>query len=196
MASKLIGCDVSHWQQNNRITADFDFIICKASEGASCGDKTFYQKLDRCAAVGVDLVGAYHYARTTNTPETDAVNFLRRIQARPELGKNMLLALDLEAEDLKRAGSITWARKWLDLVYAETGIKPLLYISASHTKDCQLIADGDYGLWVAHWGVKKPTVNAWKFWAVWQYAVQDNLDRDYFAGTKEQYLKYCKSDKE
>lgn len=196
MASKyLSGCDMSLWQPDSRVTSEFDFIIFKASEGASIGDPTFISKLEKAKVVGVDLVGAYHYARTTNTPETDAVNFLRRIQGRPELGNNMILALDIEGADLQRAGAVHWCRRWLDIVYAETGIKPVVYVSASYTKQFTEVVEGDYGLWVAHWNAKKPTVNAWPFWAVWQYEVRDNLDRDYFAGSKEQYLKYCKSNK-
>lgn len=194
MASKvkyLSGCDMSLWQENTRVTPEFDFIIFKASEGASIGDPTFNAKLDRALALGIECVGAYHYARTTNTPETDAVNFLRRIKARPELGHNMMLALDIEGKDLQRAGSIDWCKKWLDIVYKETGIKPVVYISASYTKYCQKLADADYGLWVAHWNVKQPKISAWPFWAVWQTEVRDNLDRDVFAGTKEQFLKYC-----
>lgn len=199
MASKkptyLVGCDMSLWQDDTRVTADYDFIIFKASEGASIGDPTFNSKLNRAKTVGVDLVGAYHYARTTNTPETDAENFLRRIQARPELGHNMILALDIEGEDLNKSGSIAWCRKWLDIVYNATGIKPVVYISASYTKYCADLFAGDYGLWVAHWGVKNPKVDAWTFWAFWQYEVRDNLDRDYFNGSKEQFLKYCKPTK-
>lgn len=194
MASKqtLKGIDVSHWNPDNRIQSDIDFCICKASEGASYGDSSFYSKLDRCKAKGIDLVGAYHYAKTNNLPDTDAVNFLRRIADRPELGNNMLLALDLEGEDIKRPNAYQWARRWLDLVYQETGIRALLYISASYTKNCKEIVEGNYGLWVAHWGVKQPKYSAWNFYTVWQNAVEDNLDRDIFNGTKEQYLKYCR----
>lgn len=191
-SKKLIGIDVSHWNPNNRIQSDIDFCICKASEGMTYGDKTFNEKLDRCKDLGIGLVGAYHYAKTSNSPDNDAVNFLRRVQARPELGDNMLLALDLEGEDIKRPNAYEWARRWLELVRAETGISPLLYVSASYTKNCKAIAEEDFGLWVAHWNVEKPKISAWKFWAVWQNEVRDNLDRDIFNGTKEQYLKYCR----
>lgn len=197
----LNGCDVSLWQNDNIITNEYDFVICKASESASIGDKTFQSKLDRCKSVGVDLVGAYHFACLYNTAETDAVNFLRQITNRPELGNNMLLALDFEmhpnytANNMLDPKSYEWCRKWLDTVYAETKVKPLLYTSGAYTKYLQTILDGDYGLWVAHWGVKKPTIGVYPFWAVWQYKVdkKKNLDMDYFNGNKDQYLKYCKS---
>lgn len=194
MASKeqLKGIDVSHWNPNNKIQSGIDFVICKASEGQSYGDNSFFTKLDRCKEQGIDLVGAYHYAKTNNPANNDAVNFLRRIYQRDELGKNMLLALDLEGEDIKRPNAYQWAKEWMDIVYDETGIRPLLYISASYTKNCKEIAEANYGLWVAHWGVKTPKFTSWDFYAVWQNKVEDNLDRDIFNGNKEQYLKYCR----
>lgn len=197
MASKyLTGCDVSLWQATTQIKGTNDFCIVKASEGNTIKDPKFHQHLDRCKFVNIGLVGAYHYAHTADKPEEDAALFLHQIHTRAELGENMILALDLEGEDLARANSLEWSRRWLDIVYADTGIKPLLYTSASYTKKMGIIVEGDYGLWVAHWNVKKPSTGAWPFWAVWQYTVENNaLDLDYFNGTKEQYLKYCKSDK-
>lgn len=197
----LEGIDISLWQNDNIIGRNRpDFCICKASESASCADRTFQSKLDTCKAEGIELVGAYHFACLTNTAETDAVNFLRQVTCREELGNNMMLALDFESHpnypknNLLDPNSYVWCRKWLDTVYAETGIKPLLYISGAYTKYCDIIADGDYGLWVAHWDVKKPTKGAWPFWAVWQYTVDksQNVDRDKFNGSKEQFLMYCR----
>lgn len=198
----LYGCDVSIWQDYTPTDKGFDFIIAKASE-SNFIDKRFKQHLDDCKKAGIDLVGAYHYARTTNTPKTDADTFIKAIKSRKELGQSMILALDLEGKDLTGykpidgcATAYDWARKWLDIVYEATGIKPVLYISASYAKYCKVIIDGDYGLWVAHWGVHSPAKGVWPFWAFWQTGVVNNLDRDCFNGTRTQYLKYCKSNKE
>lgn len=189
----LYGCDVSHWNSDSILeTQKNDFVIIKASEGKMTKDKTFDSKLDKCASLGIDLVGAYHYARPLNNVEDDVTNFLQTIEGRHELGKNMILALDLE-ENMNDALTYHWALKWLQSVYAFTKIKPVIYTSASYTKYMDKIADADFGLWVAHWNVKKPKINNWKFWAFWQYTVNKelNLDLDKFNGTKEQFLKYC-----
>ena len=188
----LKGLDVSLWQANNTINALYDFAIVKASEGYNIKDRSFNNHLDRAKYVGMELVGAYHYARTHEDVTQNAANFLDVITKREELGKNMLLALDLEGEDINRPGAWDWARSWLDIVYNATGIRPVLYISGSYTPKGKKILDGNYGLWVAHWGVNKPKTGVWPFWAVWQYSNSNGrLDLDYFNGTKEQYLKYC-----
>lgn len=198
----LYGCDVSIWQAETPVNKGFDFIIAKASESDFI-DKRFKQHLDNAKKAGIDLVGAYHFARTIHTPQAEADTFLKAIKTRKELGQNMILALDLEADYLNKykpidncATAYDWARKWLDIVYEATGIKPVLYISASHTKNCKTILDGDYGLWVAHWGVHSPNIGCYPFYAFWQTGVVANLDRDVFNGTRTQYLKYCKSNKE
>lgn len=186
----LKGYDVSHWQ--TKIPAgQYDFLICKASEGKTTKDKAFKKHLESARAKGIDLLGAYHYARTNNTPEEDAKNFLNAIKDVPELRTNLLLALDLEGIDLKRKGSIEWAKKWMDIVYENTGIKPVIYIQGSYTKKIKLLKDADYGLWVAHWNVSHPATGVYPAWALWQYKAS-GYDFDYFNGNRIQYLKYCK----
>lgn len=199
----LHGADVSLWQTSTPTAEQFDFLIVKASEGKTIKDKRFRQHMDAFSKSGGQLFGAYHYAITGNKPEDDAKNFLSVVKTRKELGQSMILALDLEGKDLTQykpidgcATAYDWARKWLDIVYEATGIKPVLYISASYTKHCKKILDGDYGLWVAHWNVHSPSTGVYPFYALWQTGIKSNLDRDVFNGSRTQYLKYCKSNKE
>lgn len=189
----LKGCDVSLWQDPSIITNEFDFVIAKASEGLHIKDKKFNAHLDRAKSLGINLVGSYHYARTLNPVEKDAANFLDAIAGREELGKTMLLALDIEGADASRPNCWQWARKWCDIVYNKTGVRPLVYTSASNIKHMKPLLDGNYGLWVAHWNASKPSISIYPFWAVWQYKVDRarNLDLDYFNGNAVTYKKYC-----
>lgn len=189
----LKGYDISHWQ-NVIPDEDYDFLICKATEGKSYKDKSFKKHLENARKRGINLLGAYHFAKTNNDPEDDARNFYNAIKDVPELRKSLLLALDLEGIDIKRKNAYEWARKWLDLVYAETGIRPLIYVSGSFTKYLKPILDGNYGLWVAHYKVSVPRTGVYKTYALWQYTSQP-YDKDYFNGSISQYLAYCKSDK-
>lgn len=191
----LKGIDVSHWNNNNVITSDLDFVICKATEGKNFKDKTFNTKLDLCKKLNIGLVGAYHYAKTNTDVLDNVKNFLETIKNREEFANNMILALDIEGEDINRSNTWEWVKDWCDLVYANTGIKPLVYTSAAYTKNMLELFTSNYGLWVAHWNVKKPKINIYPFWAFWQYAVINNVDCDYFNGTKEQYLKYCRRER-
>ncbi|MGF2565652.1 GH25 family lysozyme, partial [Ralstonia pseudosolanacearum] len=88
---------------------------------------------------------------------------------------------------------------WAQVVNIETGILPMIYISASETKKLHATAALGCGLWVAKWG-PKPTnkqIEPWLFWAIWQYtnsAIFSGVrcDMDIFNGERDQLLKYCK----
>lgn len=190
----LKGIDVSHWNNNNVITNDLDFVICKATEGEKYKDKTFINKLDLCDKLGIELVGAYHYAKTNMDVLGNAENFLNSVMSRKEFNNNMILALDIEGEDVNRKNAWSWCKDWCDIVYINTGIRPVIYTSAYYTKYMEELFKANYGLWVAHWNVEKPKIKSYPFWALWQYAVVDKIDRDYFNGTKEQFLKYCRKE--
>lgn len=186
----LKGADISKWQGYDFNIDPHDFIIMKATEGMTYTDPTFSHNVDRCI-VADKLIGAYHYARPeNNTPVEEAYNFLRVVK--PYIG-NILLALDWEGEALNH--DIAWALEWMNIVYSETGVRPVLYCSESQIKKFGVIASQNYGLWVAKWSDDEPKVEPWKFWALWQYTSKP-YDKDYFAGTREQFLAYCKSNKE
>lgn len=190
----LYGCDISHYQSDNVINSNYDFVICKASEGSTYKDKTFSSKLDKCKKEGVDLVGAYHYAKTNQDVRDNVNNFLEAIIDRSEFKNSMILALDIEGEDINRPNTWEWVLDWCKLVFKATSIRPLVYTSSAYTKYMKELYDNNFGLWVAHWNVNKPKISIYPFYAVWQYKVDRilNIDLDVFNGTKEQYLKYCK----
>lgn len=107
----------------------------------------------------------------------------------PYLGR-CLLALDWEQTALKYPAS--WAREFLDHVYARTGIRPLLYIqqSAAGTGKYDGIARARYGLWMAQYNrVMSSRHGAWRKVAIWQYtSTGGKLDKDRFYGTREDWL--------
>lgn len=183
----LKGIDVSNWQKAMNFSC-YDFVIMKASEGNGYVDKMMKNHLSN---IGNKLYGFYHYARPDlgNSPEAEADFFISLIKN--HVGKAML-ALDWEGNSLNY--STTWALSWLRRVYQKTGVRPLIYISASQewSGNYNQIAKENFGLWVAHWKVVSPMVKNWKLWAMWQYD-GDGLDRDYFNGNRDQFLKYCKS---
>lgn len=186
----LKGIDISHYQKSTVITPVYDFVICKASEGVTIKDKSFLAHIKKCKENKIDLVGAYHFAKTNTDVKKNAENFINAISDCEQLGKSMLLVLDLEADDMKRPNAIKWALEWLQLVETATGVKPLIYCSASDCGKLKPLLQNNNGLWVAHWNVKKPKTGVYPLWALWQYKV-DTIDHDYFNGSRTQYLKYC-----
>lgn len=192
----LKGIDVSSWQSPGAINyKEYDFVIIKASEGVNYVDPGLDRHLtalfgttdptpqkDKC-------YGFYHYARPDlgNTPEAEAKDFLGCIST--QVG-NCVMVLDWEGDSLNY--SPEWAKGWLDYVYKQTGVKPMLYIQASQAKMAKYapIAAADYGLWVAHWGVASPSFSNWQDYAIWQYRGSP-LDMDFFNGDKNAWWKYC-----
>ena len=202
----LKGIDISHWQEGIDLGAiDVDFVIIKATEGNGYTDvmcDTFYQK---AKSLGKKL-GVYHFARPDlgNSPEEEADWFIKET-----LGyhKEAMLVLDWESGDLT---NVAWAKAWLDRVYSKTGVKPVIYMSASvmHSADWSSVVKADYGLWVANYGTNDGTAQEsvfdryplkyWSFYALWQYTSKGrlngyngNLDFNYFSGDGTAWDKYA-----
>ena len=188
----LKGCDVSRYQKNSVNFNNYDFVIMKASEGVSLKDAYLdihYDTLHGAKDGKPDknkLYGFYHYARPEyNNPEEEAAFFLSLVGHHTG---NAIFALDWEG--VATSYPITWAVQWLDYVYKETGVKPLIYCSSGYTKKLKPVYEKDYGLWVAHWNVDKPNTGVYPFYAIWQYTSKP-FDHDYFNGDREQFKKYC-----
>ena len=202
----LKGIDISHHQKGIDLGAiDTDFVICKATEGNGYTDEmcdTFYQK---AKSLGKKL-GVYHFARPDlgNSAEAEADWFVKET-----LGyhKEAILVLDWESGDLT---NVSWAKAWLDRVYEKTGVKPIIYMSASvmSSADWSSVVDADYGIWVANYGKNDGTAQEsvfdryplkyWSFYALWQYTSKGrlngyngNLDLNYFSGDSSAWDKYA-----
>lgn len=202
----LKGIDISHHQRGIDLGAiDTDFVICKATEGNGYTDEmcdTFYQK---AKSLGKKL-GVYHFARPDlgNSAEAEADWFIKET-----LGyhKEAILVLDWESGDLT---NVSWAKAWLDRVYEKTGVKPIIYMSASvmSSADWSSVVNADYGIWVANYGSNNGTAQEsvfdryplkyWSFYALWQYTsvgrlngYNGNLDLNYFSGDSSAWDKYA-----
>lgn len=193
----LKGIDISHHQRNIDLSKiETDFVICKATEGNGYTDKCcdkFYQQAKK---LGKKL-GVYHFARPDlgNTAKAEADWFLKETEG---YHNEAILVLDWEAKALNYP--ISWAKEWMDRVYQKTGVRPILYISESpaNSKDWSSVANANYGIWVAKYSSKVPSLKHWKFYCMWQYTSKGslqgyngNLDLDYFYGDAEAWDKYA-----
>lgn len=205
------GIDISNHNWSYLAARDFapildpdKFVIMKASEGVTYKDRCvdLYATIMRGYPDGRPiegrLYGFYHFARPENgnDPIAEALNFWRVVSAH---AGHAIFALDVEA------GALRLTKKQLDawvLAWCETirdisgGVNPLIYCSASNTGRFPSAAANDFGLWVAKWSAKKPTVKdiePWKLWALWQDSNGGGvLDTDLFNGSPEQFRKYAK----
>jgi lysozyme len=191
------GIDVSRFQGKikwQKVGGDgIDFAFVQASRGSGqdcavapddCGADGQYERNYAGARDAGIHVGAYHRAfaggggrkRTQRDARKEARVFVEIVGS---LGDGDLFpALDLETpfgglspKELRR-----WVRVWLDRVQHKLGEKPLIYTNTTSwnaTGDTRKFARAGHPLWVANWGVKKPSVPAgnWdgKGWSVWQH---------------------------
>lgn len=196
----LKGIDISNWQRGlNIASTGAEFVICKATQGTTFVDPscdTHYQAAKR---LGLKL-GVYHYA-SGGDPIAEADFFVRNIQG--YIGEAILI-LDWEKNQNSRYNEhASWCLKFLNRVKELTGVKPLIYMSASVIKaaDWSSVVAGDYGLWVAgypdnrdSWDIPKFlwSVSPWPFYAIWQYTSSGGrLDRDVFMGDRTAWDKYA-----
>lgn len=199
----LLGCDISQWQGVGAGDEAPDFIIAKATEGAGFVDPNCDGHIQRALSQGKS-VGVYHFARPDlNDPITEARFFVENIKG--YIGK-AILALDWEQPGTQ--WNTAWAKEWLDEVQNLTGIKPLIYMSASvvNQYDWNAVASADYGLWIAGYPDLRDSWNipdfpystgAWGFYAIWQFTNSNGrLDRDIFQGDKNAWDAYAKSNGE
>lgn len=176
----LKGIDISFYQDSSVINQTAcDFVIIRSSYGVGYKDQKMDSHVKTALAAG-KKIGFYHYCYPNlgTSAKTEADWFISVIK--PYIGK-AILALDFEANAFKCSDPDGWARAWCDRVYEKTGVRPVLYTSQGEVHRFKKVAAGNYGLWVAHWGVSKPgSIAPWKYYALWQYR-GDPLDLDEFA---------------
>lgn len=198
----LKGIDISKWQSVGTGDGDYDFVICKATEGVGYTDPNCDAHYQRAKSQG-KLLGVYHFARPGyNDPIAESDWFVSQIQG--YIGE-ALLVLDWEVE---ATWNIDWAKRWLDRVYEKTGVKPLVYASGSVIKgnNWSSVANADYGLWIAYWpnnyqyGEGWPAspsemgygTGDWKMWAIWQFSSRNGrLDCDVANMDRAGWMKYA-----
>lgn len=184
----LYGIDISQWQSVG--VQGQDFTIIRATYGTGYVDGSCDEHYQLAKSQG-KLRGVYHYAYPQYNAAIDEANwFVDSIQG--YLG-DAVLVLDWEEGDKTNVG---WAKTFLDHVYNRTGIRPMIYMSASVTTsaDWSPVAS-DYALWCAGYPAKfdvadPPTpaadgsdmpynTGAFPFATIWQYSSSaGSLDRD------------------
>lgn len=147
----LYGIDISSYQAGiNTASVPSDFVIIKATGGVGYTNPYCDGSYQTAKKAG-KLLGVYHYAHELGlqgTAEQEAQYFLDNV--RGYIGEAVLI-LDFESDNKT---DVAWAKRWLDYVYAKTGVKPLFYTDSGvlNSADFSPIARADYGLWLANYG--------------------------------------------
>ena len=173
------GIDVSayqgriDWPEVARNRVRFAFI--KASEGATLRDPRFARNWREARAAGV-LRGAYHYFQPNRDGRLQADLFARTVPLAPG---DLPPVLDVEAANFHDVAVLRReVARWLRLIEAHYGVRPILYSNHSFYQRHLAGHFDDYPLWLAHYEVERPTLPRSK-WIIWQHS-----DESYVPGIR------------
>jgi len=212
--TKAMGIDVSRFQgpidwPTVATTGGIRFAFVQASRGsgadctvkpAQCGADPFFAT-NRVAAESNGIrVGAYHRAfaagGTTTDARADAIAeadvFLGAVGSLQSGELVPVVDVETPFSGMTATTLRTWIRVWVKKVNKRLGRKPMIYTNTSSwgaTGNTLEFAKAKYPLWVAQWGVSRPSVPASNWaghgYSVWQYSssgtvagISGNVDQD------------------
>ena len=211
----LNGFDVASYQAGMNVgEAAVDFVLVKATEGIDYTNPEFNGHAKQTWSAGKKL-GVYHFIRNDSDIKKQANYFLTTVK--PYIGKAMLV-LDFENttdSTIQNQAGVGLAKQWLDYVYQQTGVRPVLYtgISCENSLDWSSVVNANYGLWIAQYNNYNivdgyqprdlyGNLKHWKAAVMFQYTStgrlpgwNGNLDFDVFYGDKSAWDKYAKATK-
>jgi len=164
------GIDVSayqgriNWPEVARNRVRFAFI--KASEGGTLRDPRFARNWREARKAGV-LCGAYHYFQPNRDGKVQADLFARTVPIGPG---DLPPVLDVEAANFHDVAVFRReVARWLRLIEAHYGVRPILYSNHSFYQRHLAGHFDDYPLWLAHYEVAHPKMPRSK-WIIWQHS--------------------------
>ena len=146
--------DISSYQSDLNLESVFaqnpiDGVIVKATEGISYVN-SFCDKKVQWLIKNDKPWGFYHYLNSKD-PVAEAKYFVQHTQ---NYFNDGLPCADYEGDIVQRYGTY-YLKRWLETVYAETGVKPLVYCNLStiqaDVNGFRTIAQEGYPLWLAQW---------------------------------------------
>lgn len=191
------GIDVSAWQNEidfKKVKNDgIKIVYIKSSEGNTYRDYYFERNYAKAKESGL-CIGVYHYVKARNNQEAieEAKFFASVIN-----GKQIDCKLAMDFEDfgnLSRTEINSIALTFLETVKKITNKEVVVYSNTYTAKNVFYGTITTYPLWIAQYGVCKPSANGnWKTWVGFQYTstgsvngINGNVDRDKF--TKDIFM--------
>jgi GH25 family lysozyme M1 (1,4-beta-N-acetylmuramidase) len=176
---KAWGIDIS---SNNGCSIDFKavrhagatFAITKATEGTTYVNPCFGRAQVRAIGAAHLVPGAYHWLSPGGASGKAEAAFFANTVGHAGYGKGFLQPfVDVEERTSRSDGAVCHeVGEFVHTLKRVLGEKPIVYTYPGyveeHLSGCAFL--NHYRLWIAHLGVKHPTVPApWSSWALWQY---------------------------
>ncbi len=188
------GIDVSLWQGeiDFRKVKDYgiEIVYIRSSAGNAYKDRDFERNYQNAKAVGLDI-GVYHFVTARSVEEgKEQARFFASVISGKEI--DCRLAMDFEVfKGLSKEEINAISKAFLETLKSLTDKELVIYSDAYNARfvfDKSLFEA--YPLWVAEYGVKKPSIESY---IGWQYTdkgevngINGNVDRDTF--TEKIYL--------
>ncbi|MHC6180953.1 GH25 family lysozyme [Clostridium sp. JNZ X4-2] len=165
----LKGIDISNLNGNVDMNllknAGYQFVFCRATEGTSGSgsrDEKYHQNIENAKKAEL-LTGAYHFSHFADKAKelTEIANFLDFIKGTdPDI-------VILDCENSCTGNMTDLCVDFLDKASKEA--QPLFYANPSWIKAHLNSRINEYPLWIAHYGVSKPSFTLWDNYSIWQY---------------------------
>ncbi len=196
------GTDVSRfqsqvdWRSARRVGIRFAFI--KATEGGDLLDPMFRDHWRGATRAGIKA-GAYHFYYFCTAPEVQARWFIRNV---PRRAGALPPVLDMEWNPLspsckRRPDAATVQdemRRWLALVEAHYGQRPIIYTTPGFFEDAQLSRFKGFEFWLRTTAKTPREAYPGQRWRFWQYSAtgrlpgtRGDIDLNVFNGSVEQW---------
>ena len=125
--------DISSFQAGlNPAAVDADGVVVKSTQGNYYTNPTWRLQADQTLAAG-KVLGLYHFVDTNAGLKQEVDYFVNQVH--DYIGKAVLV-LDWEhnSDTGTDENNTAYAKAWLDGVEAQTGVKPLIYMSKGTTR--------------------------------------------------------------
>ena len=152
------------------------YVILKASEGISLKDKNFKKNWKAAGKAGLGR-GAYHFFRTSKSPEVQARNFINAVGRIKESDLPPILDIETTHKGYTKDQLNAAALTWLKIVGEHYGRAPIVYSSEAYIRD--ILSDKireNYPLWIARYRFFPPDREDWAIWQFTDKAVVYGID--------------------
>jgi GH25 family lysozyme M1 (1,4-beta-N-acetylmuramidase) len=202
------GIDVSYAQGSFNWGAyrnKISFGMCKVTEGLTITDPDWVHNWNSIWSLNSTHTlprFAYHFFHASDDPAKQAERFVSTVKTHGLLAGDNLV-LDLEATEsngtndhVAPATVAARGRQFLEhLDRLVSGTRVLVYTNPSFAEAGNCAGMNSWALWIAHYGVSKPTVpKPWSNWTFWQTG-DSPIDEDRFNGTEAQLLSWTRMPK-
>ena len=173
-----------------------EFVFLKATEGGDLLDPKFRDHWQGAGRAGIAR-GAYHFYYFCTSPEVQAQWFIRNV---PRTRGSLPPVLDMEwnpfSPTCKRRPDGATVRaemqRWLDIVEARFGTRPIIYTTPRFYRENGLAAFRGYEFWLRSTARAPRETYPGQRWRFWQYTATGtlpgtpgNVDINVFNGTAE-----------